>query len=294
MSSRPVRRVLRPMILLLAGTLALAVSPSTVAAASPSPAAPSSAQALLRMVVIGDSMPFTAFCGECTTGFADEYAADLEARTGRPVEVINRSRDDSAGMHQIRTQVNEDESLRDQVANADVVIVSVGFNNVMPDSSTGIGCLGDMGATAASYMAWALATTPECRQAGRDSYASDYDVIFSTIKELRAGAPTLLAVLNVHDGNKGNPEVHADSVPQAIQDEAEQWLTRLYDDWNAMLCDRATHAGFACVDVYHAFNGPTGEEPSTVWTVDGAHPSQAGNDLIAKLLGELDITTITE
>ena len=90
------------------------------------------------MVVIGASMPFTAFCGDCTAGFADTYAADLGMRTGRPVEVINRSRDDSAGMLQIRTQVTEDQGLRDQIAAADVVIVSVGFNNVMPDSSTGV------------------------------------------------------------------------------------------------------------------------------------------------------------
>ena len=244
------------------------------------------------MVVIGDSMPFTAFCGDCTAGFADTYAADLGMRTGRPVEVINRSRDDSAGMLQIRTQVTEDQGLRDQIAAADVVIVSVGFNNVMPDSSTGVGCLGDMGTTTASYVAWALATTPECRQAGRDAYAADYDVIFSTISDLRAGAPTVLAALNVHDGNKGNPDLHADEVPQDIQDQAERFLTGLYDDWNAMLCDRATHAGFACVDVYHAFNGPSGEEPSGSWTVDGAHPSQAGNDLIAGLLAELDISAI--
>ena len=83
-------------------------------------------------------------------------------------------------------------------------------------------------------------------------------------------------------------------MPQDIQDKAERFLTGLYDDWNAMLCDRATHAGFACVDVYHAFNGPSGEQPSGSWTVDGAHPSQAGNDLIAGLLAELDISTIDQ
>jgi lysophospholipase L1-like esterase len=268
-------------------------TPAATAAPSPSPAATfSSAADALHMVVIGDSIPFTAFCGACTAGFTDEYAADLEARTGRPVEVINRSRDDSAGMLQIRTQVTDDRTLRDQIAAADVVIVSVGFNNVLPDAASGIGCLGDMGDSVESYTMWLLATTPECRQVARDAYAADYDVIFSTITDLRAGAPTLYAALNVHDGNKGDPALHADTVPKAIQDQAESLLTSLYDDWNAMLCDRASQAGFTCVDVYHAFNGPTGEQPSGDWTVDGAHPSQAGNDLIAKLLGKLYITTI--
>jgi hypothetical protein len=41
-------------------------------------------------------------------------------------------------------------------------------------------------------------------------------------------------------------------------------------------------------------NGPKGEEPSSAWTVDGAHPSQVGNDLIARLLAKLDITPIPD
>ncbi len=59
-----------------------------------------------------------------------------------------------------------------------------------------------------------------------------------------------------------------------------------------MLCDRATASGFSCVDVYHAFNGPDGSQLSRPWTIDGAHPNQAGNGLIAALLADVDISAI--
>ena len=73
------------------------------------------------------------------------------------------------------------------------------------------------------------------------------------------------------------------------------WMVGVYDQWNAMECDRAKAHGFACVDVYHAFNGPKGDKPSgSVNTIDGAHPSQAGNDLIAGLLAKLDISAISK
>ena len=61
-----------------------------------------------------------------------------------------------------------------------------------------------------------------------------------------------------------------------------------------MMCDRAEANGFTCVDVYHAFNGAAGDQPSTPWTVDGAHPSQQGNDLIAQLLAAVDPSTIIQ
>ncbi len=244
----------------------------------------------LEVVVIGDSIPFAAFCPGCT-GFVDLYARDLESRTGRPVEVINLSRDDSAGLREIRDQVAADLGLRDAVTGADIVLVSVGYNNALPDPYTGVGCSGGFD-SAKAYAEWMLATTPECRKEGLDVWAADYDTIFSEISSLRGDDPTVLAALNVHNGNKGNWDIHNSGLEQAMVDDWEEWVTLVYDDWNAMLCDRAAAAGFTCVDVYHAFNGPTGEETSEAWTVDGAHPSQEGSQLIADLLAGLDVSAI--
>jgi lysophospholipase L1-like esterase len=259
-----------------------------------SPVAASDARPPLRMVVIGDSIPFTDFCGPGCIGFDDLYAADLEAKTGRTVEVTNRSRDDTAGVADIQRQVTSDESLRTQIVAADIIIVSVGFNSVLPDPETGIGCLGDLGKGMEGVIAWTFTTKPACLRAQITTYAKRYDVIFKTIAAIRGDAPTVLAALNVYDGNIGSPEWRVADEPQSTIDAVDRWLIDAYDRWNPMLCDQAARHGFTCVDVYHAFNGPKGTRPNGDLTVDGAHPSQRGNDLIAELLAEIDVSAITD
>ena len=55
-----------------------------------------------------------------------------------------------------------------------------------------------------------------------------------------------------------------------------------------MICDSAKANKFACADIYHAFNGPTGEKPSgDLLADDYTHPSQKGNDEIARVLVDL-------
>lgn len=281
-------------------------TPSPALLASPSltaPASPTLAVDPIEVVVIGDSVPYAAFCPGCT-GFVEQYATALEARTGRPVEVENRSRNDSAGMTQIKLQVTKEERLRREVASADIVVVSVGFNNALPDPQTqaslagfydrDFGCVGDMGTTIRSYVDWALTTTPECRQTTRDAYAWLYDVIFGEIVSLRAGRPTVLIALNVYDANLQGRDFQAAGIPPETLDKLWPWMIDVYDQWNTMECERAAAHGFACVDLYHAFNGPDGDQSLGALTVDGAHPSQKGNDLIAALLAEVDIDVIAD
>ena len=59
-----------------------------------------------------------------------------------------------------------------------------------------------------------------------------------------------------------------------------------------MHCDRATAGGFTCVDIYHAFSGTGQNRSLRELTVDGAHPNQAGNDLIASMLTDLGTSAI--
>ncbi len=244
------------------------------------------------MVVIGDSIPFGRhFCPGCKA-FVNQYGEALTAKLGHPVYVINRSRDDSAGMQQIEDQVTTEASLRDQISKAGIVIVSVGYNNALPDASTGVGCGGDMGGTVESYVAWALSTTATCLKAGIATYAAQYDRIFSAITDLRHGAPTIYIAINVHDGNLGGPDFVNANLPSATRARIDRWIIDAYDRWNAMLCAKAKVHQFTCVDVYHAFNGPKGDQSSRTNTVDGAHPSQAGNDVIARLLDKVDTTAI--
>ncbi len=247
----------------------------------------------IALVVIGDSIPHAGFCPQCT-GWVERYADDLEARTGRPVEVRNRSRNDSATLPMIRQQVVDDTSLRAEVEDADVIIVSAGYNSLLPDPTVDVGCTDPgWGSTDADWVRWSLtATTPQCIQAGFDAYAADYDTLFGELVDLRVGKPTVMAAINVHNGNRAHPWLAATGLPQADIDAMEAYMTDIYDRWNVMLCDHAVAAGFECVDVYHLFNGPTGEESSAPWTIDNAHPSDVGSEGIAGLLGQLDISGI--
>ena len=257
----------------------------------------------LRLVVLGDAVPSTEPCPGCT-GFVEQYTVHLEAATGRPVEVADRSRTDTAGLLDIEEQVSGEEGLREQLAEADVVIVSVGANDVMPDAAAAgmlrkrrggdWGCGGDMGSTTASYAAWALATTPECLEAGRMAYLGLYDSIFATVGELRRWQPTMAIALNTYDANLYGADFVGAGLDQKTLDTLWPWMTALYDDWNRMECGRATTNFFTCVDVYHAFNGPDGDQPIGDLAVDGAHPSQAGHDRIAELLVELDLTPVLD
>jgi lysophospholipase L1-like esterase len=256
------------------------------------PEPPEASGVPIHLLVIGDSIPFAEFCPGCT-GFVSQYAEELRVRTGRRVEVVNRSRNDSAGMTQIETQLTDEETLRDQVVRADVVLVSVGYNNALPDATTWADCPGDMGGTVESYVAWALKTTKGCLEGGVEAYAAQYDRIFGTITQLRDPSTAVLAAINVHDGNLGGPDLRAAKLSAKTRSDLDRWMIDVYDRWNTMLCRTAAEHGFACIDVYHAFNGPKGDHPSGANTADGAHPSQAGNDVIADLLARLDITAIT-
>jgi len=280
-------RVLLP-ILLTAATLAPAQAWAQSPALEASPAGEP-----IRIVVIGDSIGDGRFCPTCT-GWVDRYAAAVEARTGRPVELKNRSRNDSATLPMIRDQVVGEPLARTQVTDADIVIVSAGYNSVLPDPTVDFGCTDpDWGATDADFVRWSLTkATPECIQAGLEAYAADYDTVFGDIVALRVGRPTVFAAINVHDGNKAHPVLANVGLSQDELDRWEAYLTDIYDRWNAMLCDRAEAAGFLCIDVYHVFNGPTGEASSAPWTIDNAHPNDAGSEAIAGLLAELDVSAI--
>ena len=173
-----------------------------------------------------------------------------------------------------------------------MVILSVGSNDVLPDADAGRVCDGDAGASVAAYIAWALATTPECRDTTRMARVEMYDTILSTIGDLRDQAPTKAIALNVYDRHLQGPDLLAAGLSDKTLDTLWPWMTQLYDDWNRMLCAKATTHFFDCVDLYHAFNGPAGDLPSGDLLGDGAHPSQAGHDLIADLLAELDLAVI--
>jgi lysophospholipase L1-like esterase len=242
-----------------------------------------------RLVVVGDSIPFAGFCPGCTV-FTEQYAKTLEQRLGRPVDVANRSRDDTAGLPEIVAQLADDATLHDQIEAADVVVVSIGGNNALPDPTSGVGCGGDLGSGVEGYIEWARTTTDPCLAAGVATYARQYDDVFASIAGIHGPRKKTLIALNTYDANLDNADFRAAQVSDSTRVWLARWIVRNYERWNRMQCDRARLHGFVCVDIYHAFNGPRGAVPLTDLLEDGSHPSQKGNDLIASLLARVKTT----
>ena len=114
--------------------------PTAAESAAPS-AAPSEAPEGLVLVAIGDSIPYNASedCPGCA-GFVDSYAEALTIEIGRPVSAENWSRHDGARTIDILEQLETDERFRDQLAAADVIVMSVGFNDQPPFADAHDGC----------------------------------------------------------------------------------------------------------------------------------------------------------
>jgi lysophospholipase L1-like esterase len=252
----------------------------------------------LHLVVIGDSIPFTSFCPGCE-GFVAQYATTLQERSGELVAVANRSRDDSAGIPEIREQVTNDAELRAELAGADVVVISVGFNNAVPDyefpppQGRSPRCDVLAPGIADQISAFIVAITPSCTEEITNAWGEEYDAIFSELDKLRAGKPTSFIVLNVYDANTDPAELRraANSKKEFVAGLSH--IVLAYDQLNDVLCKTAVAHNYSCVDLYHAMNGPDGTTPLGAWTIDGAHPSQKGNDLIAGLLADVDVSAVT-
>ena len=275
--------------------------PATQAAAqtteSATTTAPATLPAGMSFVVAGDSIPFGGhFCPGCTA-FVDEYAKAMQQRSGQQVNVANRSRDDSAGVQQIVEQVTSDAALQADLAQADIVILSVGANNALPDYGNPppggfpAGCDAVAPGIADSIIGHIVATTSHCNEATAAAWAKDYDTIFTKISELRAGKPTVFIALNVYDANINNPDVKA-AMDAATFAATEKVIVDAYDKWNTMLCNGAQAHGFVCVDIYHLMNGPDGAQALGDLAIDGTHPSQKGNDMIAALLAKVYVSTV--
>ena len=272
--------------------MALSLSACTSAPdASPSPSGASAKE--LNLVVIGDSIPYNSpdDCPGCT-GFVTQYAKVLESKAGRTVVIANRSRHDGAKLADIAKQLGDDASLRSELANADAVIVSIGFNNGAPWPSDRP-CKGTPGTETREQIATVLAYTPSCITATIKSYEAEYNAIYSSVTKQVGGKSNVRFALTVHNTWIGFPGIETQASPVNLA--ALIPITRrIADQWNAMLCRVAIRNGFACVDVYHAFNGPQGNLAAGANLVaDYAHPSQQGNDVIAALLARVDVSALS-
>ena len=242
-------------------------SPSVVAP-TPSVPAPTTDVPHLTYVALGDSLLYALEedCNSCTSA-AVTYGAKASADLGTPVEVHNLTMHNSLTSPVLLaylkqgTQIGRTgEDVRKAVASAEIVSVTIGFND--------------------STMADA-----EDVAAFTKKYETNLDAILAQIDALRAGKPTIVLVTEIYNNGIGErPELDPDGPGTGV----DVWKP-IVEAQNKVICTVAKAHAAVCVDIYHPFNGPDGlSSPGAAGYLgpDGVHPSQLGQDLIATAMSK--------
>ncbi|MGN6332537.1 MAG: SGNH/GDSL hydrolase family protein [Motilibacteraceae bacterium] len=220
----------------------------------------------VHIVAIGDSVPAGAACPGCTP-FPFRYGQRFAAATGTRVSVQDLAVGglDSAGLLASLVSATPQAAA---VATADVVVVTIGANDLVPARS--------------DYSAQRCGGPDDldCFRALLPGVRAHLAAALERIAVLRGHAPTTVLVTDYwnvfEDGGSAVAELGRDAVADA------RTVTRAE---NQVLCSTAAAAGATCVDLYVPFLGPTGDgDPTRLLAADGDHLSRAGHDLIAATL----------
>ncbi len=264
--------------LLLTATVGLAACGSDDGGAASSSGSPSTSASPsprdLQLVVIGDSIPYNSpeDCPGCT-GFVDRYAKTVQTATGRPVQVANLSQHNGLTLPWLLEELDQ---FRDQLSAADVILVAIAHNSNELSSDKPCGQPRDV----KGNPDWS-AMDARCAARSAQKFRPLYDQLFAQVTALRQGKPTILRTVNRYNDVIGFKTAHLTP--------AQARLAALFvTSWNTMLCTSAKAHGFACADIARAFNGPNGLRPSgDLLADDYTHPSDKGNEVIARVLSDL-------
>lgn len=231
---------------------------ATASAASPAPPAPSPAP--VTVVGLGDSVMSGASC-DCD-GIVAEYARELQVAGHRPVSGVNLGvpGDTSADLLDL---LNADARTRSAVASADVVLVTIGANDLLPQLARW-----QQGSCDASCY------TPAVQRLR----ARLADVV-AAVERLRAGGPVTVLVTDYWN-------VFTDGdVARATGGERQLlWSQEVTAAANRAICQAATSGSAHCVDLTAAFRVGAAGDPTSLLADDGDHPNAAGVRVIARAL----------
>jgi lysophospholipase L1-like esterase len=228
--------------------------------------------------VVGDSIAINSsmVCPGCT-GFVDRYADAISEATGHPVKVSNLSQP-MLKVDALLDELKTDAFRRDALANADIIIVSIAFNDT-PWLRSDDPCDGPNG----NKPDWSKYNST-CAAAAAEIFRPKFESLYAQIVALREGRPTMFRTINRYNDWIGWTGAAGETNPPEATD-----ATRVViDAWSAMVCETAQENSFTCADIYHTFNGAAGLTPSgDLLGKDYTHPSDKGNEAIARVLADL-------
>jgi len=229
---------------------------SAVDKASPTVlSAPAEAPAEISSVVgLGDSVMAAGNCG--CDGIVDAVADSLVASQGHDVARTNFGANGLTAA-QLRAELASDQDLRSVVASADVVVVTIGANDLVPlvgEWSDESGCAADCFAPVV----------------GAD--LTDVETLISDVRTINPGGRILVTgYWNVfEDGQNAPGEAYrefGDSVTRAFNTDLQDVCRRV----------EATY-----VDLYEPFKGAGDVDPTALLAGDADHPNAQGYAVITQ------------
>jgi lysophospholipase L1-like esterase len=212
----------------------------------------------VTVVGIGDSVTSGSNC-DCES-FVGLYAADLASQRGVRTTSINSGRDGMTSS-QLLESLTQPGDLRDQVAKADIVLVTIGANDLTPlESQDFSGC----GTTC---------FLPMVENVGRN-----VELIVAAARETQPDHPPTVLVTNYWN-------VFQDGEVGAANGESYQhWSDLLTRAEDSKICEGAERGGATCVDLYAPFKADGSKDPTPLLAADGDHPDAAGHKVIASAL----------
>ena len=236
---------------------ARAATPAAPTLAPPSTPAPTATPGPLRVVGLGDSVTSGEHCDcdDYVTGFGKLLAA----RIGTAVRTVDDGESGSTSPD-LAADLSGDRGLRRDVASADVVVVTMGANDLTP----ALHAFRDGGCDAGCY-------DPELNQMGHD-----LGTVVNRISTLSGGHARVLVTnyWNVF----GDGDV-------ARRDEAAgylAWSDQVTRAANAAICATASQRGATCVDLYTPFKGDGSDNATGLLASDGDHPDADGTAAISR------------
>jgi hypothetical protein len=210
-------------------------------------ATPTAANGALRYVALGDSWPAGEHCDGCRT-FVGLWADQIAAVTSREVDLVDLTGWREPGLGDggetsstLLSSIRTNETTRDAISDADVILISSGGNEIGPviDEIRSGSCGGADG--------------EECVRELGETWRTNYEAILDEVDELRAGRPTVLRFVNDENAFVSHPEFTV-GLPEGFATGTGARIFQLLYD---RMCEAAANHGGACVDVRPIINGPS-------------------------------------
>ncbi len=218
------------------------------------------------MVGLGDSVTAGTAC-DCQD-FVALYAAGLARRWHRAVHESNLGTGGltSAGL---LAQLEHDSTVQSQVAAADVVLVTIGANDLVPALRAWDDGSGKDEATCGGA----------CDDSDLDRVGTDVEDALRDVRQLRGGQPTLVLVTTYWNVFEDGDVAQADRGTAYLR-----WSDGLTRRLNDSLEQAAQDQDAVPVDLYAPFKADGQQDPTPLLAGDGDHPNAAGHRVIASAL----------